>query len=301
MDFEQLRTFLNLAALKSFSKTADHMFVSQPSVSGRIKALEDELGAMLFDRSRPREIILTEQGRVFADYAQRLVNLQEEARGVMAGEDRSPVGILRVGASTVPGTYLAPEILGRFHRICPGVTLNLTILDTVEVLDRIREYGFEVGLVGHRQEDMHLDYKPLMEDELLLATPPGLFQTHQTEKSLDEFLQFTFLARENGSATRLLVEEALGEKGLRINDFASVVYINSLEGIKQAVRAGLGVSLLSRCSIEDYLRMGFLNGYTVPDLSLKRRFWLVWHRNRVLSGVARSFLDFCRDSFDGRA
>jgi len=120
MDFQQLKIFLNVAALKSFSRAAERMYISQPSVSARIKALEEELGALLFDRSPPRELALTREGILFMDYAQKMLNLHEEALAELAPGARQPAGAVRVAASTVPGIYLLPRSWPASGSASPG-------------------------------------------------------------------------------------------------------------------------------------------------------------------------------------
>lgn len=299
MDFQQLQIFLAAASLKSFSRAAEQLYLSQPGVSGRIKSLEEELGVLLFDRSRSRELVLTEQGRRFQDYAQQLLNLKEEALEMVSGEKEPVSGILQIGASTVPGTYLLPGWLGDFNRLYPGVWIELSILDTAAVLDGIMEYRFDLGLVGSRADgEERLDFHPVAGDELLAAAPPGLFGAGRAAVSLAECLPHRLILRESGSATRSLLEKSLKTKGLTTGDFNGVLQLNSLEASKQGVRCGLGIAFLSRCSIADYMAMGWVEGFAVTDLALSRSIYLVRHRTRVPGRAARLFCNFVQAKGD---
>ncbi|HHX87712.1 MAG TPA: LysR family transcriptional regulator [Firmicutes bacterium] len=298
MDFQQLKLFISVASLKSFSQTAERMFISQPSVSRYIKLLEEELGVILIDRSRSK-ITLTDEGKRFMDYAQRLVNIQQEAVAELSSKKEQIQGLLYIGASTVPGLYLLPPKLAGFKKLHPQVEMNLTILDSSAVLENVLNYSFDLGFVGTVVEEKYFEFKPVGEDELLLAAPPGLFPVKEDRAeariTIEDCLPYNLLVRERGSATRLLLEQALRECGLKLKDFKGLVYISSLEGIKQAVRYGMGISFLSSCSVEDYLRAGWLCGYRIEDLNLKREFNLVYHRQRVQSQAAREFANYMLD------
>ncbi|NLY38769.1 MAG: LysR family transcriptional regulator [Firmicutes bacterium] len=293
MDLQQLKIFLHVAALKSFSRAAEQLYMSQPNVSTRIKKLERELGVDLFDRSRSRELELTEDGRILLDYAQRMLNLEEETREALQDGAAATGGLVRIGASTVPGIYLLPQRLAIFKESFPAVDYSLTVMDSGAVLDGIFDYSFDVGFVGSALDDERLQYHPLAEDELVLAVRPGLIpQLEGGAIPIARCLAQPLLVREPGSATRSLLEKALQRKGLSLADFKSVIYMNSLEAIKQGVRYGLGVAFLSECSVVDYRHMKLVDTFRLADLDLTRSFYLVYHRHRILSRAAQSFIAF---------
>ena len=148
MDFDQIRAFINVASLKSFSAAAEKLFISQPSISVRIKALEEELGVILFDRSKAREPVLTEAGRLFLDYSQSIINLENECREKLSGQLEQFGGLIHVGASTVPGTYLLPFLLADFKKEEKLIDYNIDILDTSAVIEGVLNYSYEIGFVG---------------------------------------------------------------------------------------------------------------------------------------------------------
>jgi DNA-binding transcriptional LysR family regulator len=302
MDLQQLKIFLNVASLKSFSRAAERMYISQPSVSARIKVLEEELGCVLFDRSRARELTLTEAGITLMDYAQRLVNLQEEALEKLARENREAAGTVQLGASTVPGVYLLPPLLARLRASHPRIVLNVRVSDTAGVLEELLDYDCDLGLVGESVRDERLLFAPLAEDELVLITAPGLFDgsaAFRETVTLEMCLPHHLLIREEGSATRMIIEKALKEKGLSWRDFASISFYNNLEGIKEAVRYGLGISLVSHRAAALYREAGLIRCLWVEGLDLKRRLYLVSRRNRVLSRAARAAHDFLLEHAPG--
>ncbi len=294
MDFEQIRIFLNVASLKSFSGAAEKLFISQPSVSVRVKSLEEELGVVLFDRSKAREPSLTEAGKIFLDYAQALTNMQDECKEKLTGQREEMSGIVYIGASTVPGAYLLPALLSHFKHECPDIGYNINILDTSAVLEAILNYSFDLGFVGLIKEDVRLDYLPLVDDQLIFIARKGLLNAEEYSEgiSLKNCYGHHLLLREKGSATRRLLEKGLGERGLSINSFKGVTYFNSLEGIKEAVRHGLGVAFLSKLSVQDMIASGLVDGFPVTDLDLKRSLYLVCHRSRILGGAAEKLKSF---------
>jgi len=311
MDFHQLEIFVQLAHLKSFSRTAERLYISQPTVSTRVKALEQEVGAPLLDRYYPGGISLTEAGREFMDYAQEMLNLRDRAFHRLNREEEKVPGHLHLGASTVPGCYLLPGVLSGYCAKFPQVNLAVTIRDTSQVLSGIQEYFFDVGMVGSKDVGMvgskeageTFSFIKFAHDELVLIAPPGTLASEGYPSNsfvpLSACRDKAWLVREPGSATRKVLENALQKKGEDLKSFPKTIFMDSLEGIKHSVRFGLGVSVVSRHSVEDYLQMGYLDSYYIQDLQLRRSFYVVFHRNRVLSTAAASFLDFLQYKHDG--
>lgn len=299
MDFQQLTVFLSVAAHRSFSRAAESLYISQPAVSVRIKGLEEELGVILFDRSRPRELSLNEAGRKFLDYAQKLVNLKEEAQRQLALEESAAVGLVRLGASSVPGIYLLPFRLAEFKKRQLGIALSLSIMDSSQVLAKLINYDLDLGFVGSLVQDERLQYYPIADDELVLIAPPGHFNAALADAQaegevavpLEICLSSNLILRESGSATRDLFEKALSHTGIILRDFAALTFIDNPEAIKQSVRGGLGISLVSRRTAEDYLQMKLVDGYRLAGLDLTRKIYLVRHTGRVLSRAVKLALD----------
>ncbi len=294
MDFDQIRAFINVASLKSFSGAAEKLFISQPSISVRIKALEEELGVILLDRSKAREPSLTEAGQLFLDYAQSIVNLQDECREKLSGQLDQAGGLVHIGASTVPGTYLLPALLAEFKKDQPTIDFNIDILDTGAVLEGVLNYSFDLGFVGLIDGDERLKYTALVADELVLCTASGLLPADQYKEGvpLKDCFSHHLLVREKGSATRRLLERKLEEQGHDYCGFKGITYFNSLEGIKQAVRAGLGIAFVSKLSVEDMAAAGNMDTFPLVDLDMTRTLYLVHHQKRILNAAAMRLLNY---------
>ncbi len=294
MDFDQIKAFVSVADLRSFSEAGEKLFISQPSVSVRIKALEEDLGVILFDRSKARELSLTEAGRIFLDYARSILKLNDECREKLSGNGIKSTGLIYAGASTVPGIYLVPPLLAGFRKKCPATYFNISILDTAAVLEGVLNYSFDIGLVGHFKQDDRLKYIELMDDELVFCTVGGQYERGRYKEGipLDQLFNHHLIIREKGSATRQLLEKKLAESGCTIDQFKGTTCINSLEGIKQAVKAGLGAAVVSKLSVADLVGLGKLDQYKIREVDLKRSLYLVYHRRRVLAGVVEEFIAF---------
>jgi len=293
MDFEQLRAFINVALYKSFSVAAEKMFISQPSVSMRIKALEDELGVILFERSKAREPSLNDAGIIFLDFAQSLVNLEKECREKLSGQRMVSSGPVYIGASTVPGTYLLPALLSQYRSVMPLIDISVNILDTSAILEGILNYSYDFGFVGLKKNDDRLKFIPVHDDELVLCAPSGTFklQGYGETVPLEACFEKQFLTREKGSATRSFFEKELINSGRRVEDFSGLIVFNSLEGIKQSVKNGLGLAVLSKLSVKDMVAAREVDIYKIEGMNLKRSLYMVYHHNRILGTAAHQLKD----------
>lgn len=304
MDFHQLRVFLETAREKSFSRAAENIFLSQPTVSAHIKNLEKEVGTPLFDRSS-RDLELTEAGEILYRYARELLNIKEEALSAIQQETRVVKGHLEIAASSVPGAYLLPDLLKSFLKEHPGVTFSLLVRDTQQVIKSIKDYTYNLGFIGESVKVEDIEPLHLMEDELILITPPGTRlcpgppEEGEGLPALDlaQCRSLPFLLREPGSATRLAFEKAFRKRFGREERLHVVGYLESQEAIKEAVRKGLGVTVISRHAVSTELAQGSLFGYRLKDMEPGRSFYLILRKKRLLPPLAQVFLKHTQDFF----
>ncbi|NMB42004.1 MAG: LysR family transcriptional regulator [Firmicutes bacterium] len=323
MDFHQLRIFIEVARQKSFSRAAENIFLTQPTVSAHIKALEEEVGAPLLDRSQ-RELRLTGAGKVLFRYARQLLGIKEKALSAIEQEYRMIKGRLEIASSSVPGAYILPGLMKGFVEKYPGVTFAVMLRDTRQVYESIREYTYDLGFVGEPVQPNTLEQISLLKDELVLAAAPGTVLPGEEPPQEDEggtgddlaeagmpvsslytlalktgtdrekFLEIPFVMREPGSATRLVFENALqnfyGRKKVALN---VVAYLESQEAIKEAVKTGLGVTVISRLAVNKELMFGSIKGYRLPGLRMERNFYLIYRKNRIFSPLSQAFLNYC--------
>ena len=291
MDLRQLEIFVKVAELRSFSKAAEALYLTQPTVSEHIRTLEDDVGVRLLDRLG-RGAAVTKAGELLLGYAKRMLALQREARQAMDSFQGKMSGELLVGASTIPGEYILPALIGRFKEKYPEISITLLIGDSQAVMDWVLEGRAELGVVGARLSQRGLEYRELMPDEVVVAVPTSHPWNGRKQVTLDELRAEPLLIRERGSGTRAALEAALAEANTDLGAFRIVGEMGSTQAIKQAVRAGVGVSLLSKRAVEEECRSGVVWCLRVKDLKVARAFYLVIHKDRSRSPLAEAFRAF---------
>lgn len=309
MDFHQLRVFLEVAKQKSFSRAAEVIFLSQPTVSAHIKSLETEIGVPLLDRCQ-RELQLTKAGKILFQYAHQLLDIKKKALFTIQEKYRIVEGHLELAASSVPGAYILPGLMKSFLEQHPQVTFALTLHDTGLVYQQVCNYTHSLGFVGEPAPVDELEQIELAEDELVLVTDPGTELEGKksgpglpeidlkSDSDFETFIKLPFILREPGSATRTLFEKAIRKfnQGQKV-PLNTVAYLESQEAIKEAVKAGLGVTVISQQAVQEELAGGLMKGYRLPDLQLQRYFYLIYRKNRIFSPLTQAFLDHCRTYF----
>ncbi|MBI1957868.1 MAG: LysR family transcriptional regulator [Candidatus Rokubacteria bacterium] len=291
MDLRQLEIFVKVAEIGSFSRAAEALHLTQPTVSEHIRTLEDELGVRLLDRLG-RGAAVTRAGELLVSYASRMLALQREARQALDSFQGKMSGGLLIGASTIPGEYVLPPLIGRFKDKYPEISITLLIGDSQAVVGWVVEGKAELGVVGARLPHRAVEYRELMPDEEVVVVPAGHAWHGRTQVTLEELRAEPLLIRERGSGTRAALEAALAAADLRLDAFRIVGEMGSTQAIKQAVKAGVGISVLSRRAVEEECRHGLLWGLRVKDLSVTRAFHVVTHRDRSRSPLAEAFRVF---------
>lgn len=291
MDLRQLEIFVKVAELGSFSRAAEALHLTQPTVSEHIRTLEDELGVRLLDRLG-RGAAVTRAGELLVSYAGRMLALQREARQALDSFQGKMSGGLLMGASTIPGEYVLPPLIGRFKDKYPEISITLLIGDSQAVVGWVVEGKAELGVVGARLPHRSVEYRELMPDEEVVVVPAGHAWHGRTQVTLEELRAEPLLIRERGSGTRAALEAALAAADLRLDAFRIVGEMGSTQAIKQAVKAGVGISVLSRRAVEEECRHGLLWGLRVKDLNVTRAFLVVTHKDRSRSPLAEAFRVF---------
>jgi DNA-binding transcriptional LysR family regulator len=291
MDLRRLEVFVKVAELGGFSRAAEALGLTQPTVSEHVRALEADLGVQLLDRLG-RGAVTTPAGELLLGYARQVLALVAEARQAVDLFQGRMRGTLAVGGSTIPGEYVLPPLIGRFRAKYSEVTVCLRIGSSRQVCAWVDEGLVEVGLVGAPPAGRTLVGRALMDDEMVVVVGPEHPWAGQPEVSLDELVAESLVVRERGSGSREALEQALASLGRDLGAFRVVAEMGSTQAVKRAVRAGLGVAVVSRRAVEDECRAGLLSCVTVRDLRVSRSFYLVVHRDRSRSPLAQAFLAF---------
>jgi DNA-binding transcriptional LysR family regulator len=291
MDFRRLEVFVKAYELKSFSKAGLALYLTQPTVSEHIRLLEEDLGLVLFDR-QGKEVLPTQGGRLLYQYARQLMALRQDSVRVMNQFRDKGVGDLLIGGSNIPGQYFLPGLLGRFRDRFPKVHIRLLIGDTQNIQNNILEGAIELGLVGAQSDHRQISCQLLATDELVCISPPK--GVKEKQKALDgrELLAFPFILREKGSGTRKALEQAFKKIDLDVKDLQVVAEMGSNEAVRQSVKAGLGISIISRRAVLEDLEEGRLQEIKIKKLPLIRNFYLITLKQRTLSPLAQEFKEF---------
>jgi DNA-binding transcriptional LysR family regulator len=297
MTIRQLEVFLAIAHAQSFSRAAERIHLSQPTLSEHMKELEAELGVPLFIR-HSRSVSLTEPGRVFEDYATRVVATLAAGRQAIAELDGLKRGSLVVGASTTPGTYVLPARIAKFREQYPGITVALRIGNSRAVEERVRDGELDLAVIGgHVLGPSERCVAAGIVDELQLIVPPNYPFSHGSLPPA-RLARERVLIREEGSATRQATERALRQAGIT---FKPAMELDHTETIKRAVMAGLGVAFVSRYAVEDEVRSGRLRVLPVQRMKIRRHFHVIHDERRPLSASARAFTAFLEAGQAGSA
>jgi DNA-binding transcriptional LysR family regulator len=284
----RLKVFRNVADHLSFRKAAECLFLTQPAVTLQIKALEDDLGIRLFDRSG-NHVALTSQGSLLLGYARKIATIISEAEEELGAQDGRISGELSLGVSTTIAQYVLPRLLGAFLGEHSRVQFYLHSGNTSQIVQLLLENKVSVGLIEGPARDRAIRTEPFMQDELVLITPPDF---EPANMSLEQLRTSNLLMREHGSGSRHVVEAALDKAGMRLKSFKQVMDLDSTETIKSAVEAGLGVGFVSRWAISKELELGALKVVQVTGLRITRHFSLISRTGPELQGPAGAFRAF---------
>lgn len=294
MDLRLLEIFCRVYKEGSFSRAAKKIGLTQPTVSVHIRELEEMLGTPVFNRLG-REIEPTEAGRFLYKHAEPLISLKRNLIEKMAAFLDRIEGLLTIGASSVPGVYLLPELVTRFHAEHPSVKLQLRISDTAETIGDLRHGDIEIGVVGEKLPEKDLLFESFSSDSLVLLVPPTGPWRGRKVVSLQDLHWLPLIVRETGSATRASLERALAAHKVKLDDLNIVAEIGSMGAIREAVRTGGGAAFVSETSVASEVRAGAAHLARVPELGpIVRTYYTVISRKRVLTPLAAGFLDYLR-------
>src|SRR5712691_1234453 len=274
MDTRQLAAFCEVVDRKSFSQAAERLGVTQPAVSLQVRSLEKRLGTQLFDRSG-RRVEPTEAGLRLYRGAQRLLALEEQLVaevGLEGGEELS--GTFEIGASTGPGGIVLSQLLCEFGALHPELRVTLWVFDTQTIVERVAARELELGVVGAARRHRGVAFEPFFRDPVVLVCPPGHPFAGETV-TVDQLREDKLIVMQEGAGVRQLLEDELRRDGKRLRDLGVRLELGLQESVLGAVRAGYGVTFISRRSVAADLAAGTLAEARVEGLELERDIFLV--------------------------
>ena len=302
LDIRQLETFVQVAKLRSFSKAAEKLYITQPTVTGHIQNLEREFGTILINRSG-KKTSLTEAGSLLYKYALNIINTSEMAKFQLDSYKGRIQGHLDICSSSVPRKYLLPKIIKEFMKKYPNITFSLSDKDSKEVVKSILDGENDFGIVGAKYLSNNLKYLDILQDKILLVTPNNKNFPAENYSYLDKDIIFSqnIIMREKGSGTRELLEKELKKHDMDLKHLKVISIIEDTETIKNLVRLGVGISFLSERAIKNELELNQIKVFNIKDLDLFRKFYFVYHKNRQLSPLGETFKNFVLDYLKNQA
>ncbi|HZU42601.1 MAG TPA: LysR family transcriptional regulator [Terriglobales bacterium] len=286
MDFDQLETFLAVARLSSFSRAAEKRFRTQPAISSQIRALEEEVGARLLDRTGGK-VSITAAGKVFQKYAEEALEERKKVIAAMAEMERIPRGELVVGANEGTCLHILPEVFAEFKKQYPNVGVNIRRADYARILESVIDNSVDFGVVSLPVSDNRLTVVLIHRDELVVIVPPKHALAKLKEVAIAEAAKFPLVVPKGGH-TRDALEALFDERRLKPN---YSMELESSELLKRFVAADVGVGFVARSNVVEDVKAGFLVALPIADAQIRRDLALVFRKDKALSRAALAFID----------
>lgn len=289
VEFKELEVFTALVELKSFSKAAKALNLSQPTVSIHIKNLEEELDTVLFIRST-REMKITNEAMVLYKEAKELLLKKDQVIDYFV---RLRSKEIIVGASTISAAYILPKLIGDFCREHPEVKIKVEEKNSLDTINSVSEKKVDIGIVGMKTEAENCRFCPIYRDEFVFIAPntPYYQDLKGNNVSIERLAEEPLIVREAGSGVKQNMERIMQERNIRTDRLNIVASINDIEVMKQLVLQGLGVSFLSKIAVETLVKEGKLIEIPLGETKHKYRFlYLVWNDKMNLPSYVKEFL-----------
>ncbi|MBE1158827.1 LysR substrate-binding domain-containing protein [Dyella acidiphila] len=285
VSLRQLEVFVQIALHGSVRAAAESLHLTQPAASMALAEMERQLDAPVFDRERGR-LRLNARGRELLPLAQELLERHAEFGRRASGKLESLAGDLRIGASNTVGNYRVGELLGDFVRSHPQVAIRLRVANTGDIAAAVLDHSLDVGCVEGPVTHPLIEMRPWRDDKLVVCARPDHPLAKQRHLQPEHFAGARWVLREPGSATRTTSERALAQ----LPPGETVMELDQIEAIKQAVTAGLGIACLPEVAVTDALATGRLAALKTPFLDLQRKLSILLHREKYRGAALEAFL-----------
>jgi len=294
MELKQLRSYAAVVRYGSFTKAAEMLFISQPTISAHVRQLETELGVSLILRDT-RKLTVTERGWELYECAQHMIDLEENLLQSWAKDDRQ---ILHLGASTIPSAYILPEVLPEYGRKNPGTYFVVQQGDSDEVTQGLVDGLYDLALIGAPMHQEGFVCEPFYTDRMVLITPVSeKYLTWQKKKlavTAELLSQEDVILREQGSGSLKSAGKFLKAIGVEEEDLHVVARLNDQESIKNLVAGGMGISFISEKAAENLVGERRLLAFPLGSESARRSLYAAWPKGKSKSGSVRKLAEFIR-------
>ena len=296
MEFKQLEAFVAVVDYGSFSEAARKLYLTQPTISAHVRSLEEELHTKLIIRTTKKTTITT-KGYQLYDSAVRMLEIRNNLLENFTGVQKHMIDL---AASTIPSSYLLPEILASYGKSHPDTYFHSLQADSAESINRVLDGTVDLALVGQNTRDESCVFLPFCQDEMVIATPVTrhYLELQQRESvTFEDFIKDPIIIREKGSGTKKEMDIFLEKIGVTSSDLSVIARMNDLESIKKSIVNGLGISILSARSAIDLQKTKQILLFPLEESAHKRTFYIVYSKNRILKPHVRQFIHFVRDFY----
>lgn len=299
MNLKQLEAFVKVAEGESFSKAAKALFLTQPTISAHISALEKELNTRLFVRNT-KEVNLSEDGKMLYKYARQIVDLQEQIQEVFSEDAKKDAKCITIATSTIPGQYLLPDILAKFSEKYPNEQFRIMEMDSAQVVEKVIAHQVDIGFTGTVLEKKHCKYIPFYKDELVIIMPntEKYRAIKEQETALSWIMNEPVIMREEGSGTRKEAEKHLKKAGIITDNLNIVASIENTVAIKKSVKSGVGITMISKLAAQEDIDSESVLEFPLSKTGGGRDLNLVYNKNYQLSASAERFVKVVKEMYE---
>ncbi len=291
MNLDHLNTYIEVVNTGNFSEVAKKLGISQPAVSFQIQKLEQDLGVRLIDRKQ-KKLTLTEAGKRLLSFSRQV---QAEYNSMMKDINQlrdDVIGNLLITASTIPGDFILPPLLSEFKALHPLVQIQVAVSDSGRVIEDVENGTYDIGFCGIMPENKEMKAVKIAEDEIVLIVAAGHPFTGRKNVSFMEITEEPFIAREETSGTQKNVTALLSKAGFDISLCKPSLVLGTTEAVVSAVESRSGIAFVSNYAIKKSLSLGLVEEVSVEGLTLKRDFYCIYHKDRVVSRLLDEFISF---------
>lgn len=296
MDIRQIETFVEVVRLESFSKAAEKLFITQPTVSNHITALEKEVGSDLIDRSG-RLFRITPTGQILYEHAEKIIDQINNAKYEIDAYDQGLQGKISILSSSIPREYILPDLIKSFLEEHPKISFSLQGSDSKEAIKRILTYENDFAIVGKMNDNPKLDFVKLVKDSSVLIVPNDKFENLENGDTVkfEDILNENFILREYGSASLETIINAIYQSSKDARKLRIVGTCDDNEAIKSLVSKGVGLSFMNKIAVERDIKENRFKYLNIKGVDFSRDFYFLYHREKPLSPLGKRFKEFVLD------
>lgn len=287
----RLKIFYTVAQLKSFTKAAQVLNLTQPAITFQIKNLEDHFQTRLFYRDA-NKISLTPSGKVFFRHVKNILDEYETAKKEIAKVSGKIRGEIRIGIASLLGKYLLPKLIGHFKNEHSLIEISMLVGNSGKLIQELKEHALDLVIVSEPISAQHFIVRPFLDDELVVIINPHHKWAQREFIEMDDLLTESFIDREEGSGTREVFKNFLSTRNISLKNLNIILTMGGSEAVKSAVESGVAYGIVSNMAVSREIKMGLLKQVKIKDVVLKRKFLIVYPPKQYNRHLITTFLDY---------